>query len=131
VKEIKRVGMRVAANYMVGFPDETEKEIKETIDFAKQNMSYGLDASNFFLVMPLPGTPMFDEVMRNGQLPKDYNIDRMQWTKANMINTSIPPNKLEELRQQAWEDCNLSDHIKNRKNWQINDTNTGEIHSAR
>ncbi len=131
VKEIKRVGMRVAANYMVGFPDETEKEIKETIDFAKQNMSYGLDASNFFLVMPLPGTPMFDEVMRNGQLPKDYNIDRMQWTKANMINTSIPPNKLEELRQQAWEDCNLSDHIKNRKNWQINDTNTGDIHSAR
>ena len=130
VKEIKRVGMRVAANYMVGFPDETEKEIKETIDFAKQNMSYGLDASNFFLVMPLPGTPMFDEVMRNGQLPKDYNIDRMQWTKANMINTSIPPNKLEELRQKAWEDCNLSDHIKNRKNWQISDMNTGEIHNA-
>ena len=130
VKEIKRVGMRVAANYMVGFPDETEKEIKETIDFAKQNMSYGLDASNFFLVMPLPGTPMFDEVMRNGQLPKDYNIDRMQWTKANMINTSIPPDKLEELRQKAWEDCNLSDHIKNRKNWQISDMNTGEIHNA-
>ena len=128
VKEIKRVGMRVAANYMVGFPDETEGEIQETIDFAKQNMSYGLDASNFFLVMPLPGTPMFDEVMRNGQLPKDYNIDRMQWTKANMINTSIPPNKLEELRQKAWEDCNLSEHILNRKSWQISDVNTGEIH---
>ena len=130
VKEIKRVGMRVAANYMVGFPDETEGEIQETIDFAKENMSYGLDASNFFLVMPLPGTPMFDEVMRNGQLPKDYNIDRMQWTKANMINTSIPPDKLEDLRQKAWEDCNLSDHIKNRKKWQVNDMNTGEIHKS-
>jgi len=128
VKEIKRVGMRVAANYMVGFPDETEKEIQQTIDFAKENMTYGLDASNFFLVMPLPGTPMFDEVIRNGQLPKDYNIDRMQWTKANMINTSIPPNRLEELRQKAWEDCNLSDHIKNRKSWQVHDINTGEIH---
>ena len=128
VKEIKRVGMRVAANYMVGFPDETEKEIQQTTDFAKENMTYGLDASNFFLVMPLPGTPMFDEVIRNGQLPKDYNIDRMQWTKANMINTSIPPNRLEQLRQKAWEDCNLSDHIKNRKSWQVHDINTGEIH---
>ena len=128
VKEIKRVGMRVAANYMVGFPDETEKEIKQTVDFAKKNMTYGLDASNFFLVMPLPGTPMFDQVMNNGQLPKDYDIDRMQWTKANMINTSIPPQKLEELRQKAWEDCNLAHHIKNRQKMQITDKNTGEIH---
>ena len=128
VKEIKRVGMRVAANYMVGFPDETEKEIKQTVDFAKKNMTYGLDASNFFLVMPLPGTPMFDQVMNNGQLPKDYDIDKMQWTKANMINTSIPPQKLEELRQKAWEDCNLAHHIKNRQKMQITDKNTGEIH---
>ena len=129
VNEIKRVGMRAAANYMIGFPDETAEEIEETIEFAKKNMSYGLDASNFFLVMPLPGTPMFDEVTLNGQLPKDYNIDRMQWTKANMVNTSISPKKLEEIRQRAWEDCNLAEHIKNRQEWQIDDINTGEIHS--
>mgnify|MGYP003116541824 FL=1 len=129
VKEIKRVGMRVAANYMVGFPDETEKEIYQTIEFAKKNMTYGLDASNFFLVMPLPGTPMFDEVTRNGQLPKEFNIDKMQWTKANMINTSIQPQRLEEIRQKAWEDCNLSDHIKNRQSWQVQDVNTGDIYS--
>ena len=115
---------------MVGFPDETEDEIKQTIDFAKQNMNYGLDASNFFLVMPLPGTPMFDETTRNGQLPKDYNIDRMQWTKANMINTSIPPHRLEEIRQQAWEDCNLKEHTLDRKKWMVSDKNTGEIHQG-
>ena len=108
----------------------TEDEITQTIEFAKENMTYGLDASNFFLVMPLPGTPMFDEVTRNGQLPKNYNIDRMQWTKANMINTSIPPEKLEEIRQKAWEDCNLTEHIKNRQKWQISDVNTGEIHKG-
>ena len=130
VKEIKKVGMRVAANYMIGFPDETEDEIVQTIEFAKKNMTYGLDASNFFMVMPLPGTPMFDEVTRNGQLPKDYNIDRMQWTKANMINTSILPEKLEEIRQKAWEDCNLTEHIKNRQKWQISDANTGEVHKG-
>lgn len=128
VKEIKRVGMRATANYMIGFPDETEKEIEETIAFAKNNMDYGLDATNFFLVMPLPGTPMFDDVIDNGQLLKNYNIDKMQWTKANMINTSIPPKILEEIRQRAWEMCNLSDHIKNRENWVVSDRNTGEIH---
>ena len=130
VKEIKRVGMRAAANYMIGFPDETEEEIEETIKFAKKNMTYGLDASNFFLVMPLPGTPMFDEVIANGQLPKDYNIDKMQWTRANMINTSVPPERLEEIRQKAWEDCNLADFKKNRKGWVVADKNTGEIHKG-
>ena len=79
--------------------------------------------------MPLPGTPMFDEVTRNGQLPKEFNIDKMQWTKANMINTSIQPQRLEEIRQKAWEDCNLSDHIKNRQSWQVQDVNTGDIYS--
>tara|TARA_X000001388_G_scaffold77578_1_gene79169 strand:- start:3531 stop:5102 length:1572 start_codon:yes stop_codon:yes gene_type:complete len=130
VKEIKRVGMRAAANYMIGFPDETEEEINQTIEFAKKNMTYGLDASNFFLVMPLPGTPMFDEVIANGQLPKDYNIDRMQWTRANMINTSVSPERLEEIRQKAWEDCNLADFKDNRKSWVVADKNTGEIHKG-
>ena len=122
--------MRVAANYMIGFPDETEEEINQTIEFAKNNMTYGLDASNFFLVMPLPGTPMFDEVIANGQLPKNYNIDKMQWTRANMINTSVAPKKLEEIRQKAWEDCNLSDFKNNRKTWVVEDKNTGEIHKS-
>ena len=45
--EIKRVGIRVDANYMLGFPDETEEEIYETIRFAEKNVQYGLDASNF------------------------------------------------------------------------------------
>ena len=108
---------------------QTENEIKETIAFAKRNMNYGLDATNFFLVMPLPGTPMFDEVMENGQLRKNYNIDRMQWTKANMINTSVPPEKLEKIRQKAWEECNLDDFKDNRKSWVVEDKNTGEIHN--
>ena len=129
VREIKRAGLRVAANYMIGFPDETESEIYETIDFAERNMQYGLDASNFFLVMPLPGTPMFDWCIDNNRLSKDYNIDKMQWTKANMINTPISPEKMEYIRQEAWIRCNVSDHIENRKRMMlIEDKNTGVIY---
>jgi hypothetical protein len=47
-----------------------------------------------------------------------------------MINTSILPEKLEEIRQKAWEDCNLTEHIKNRQKWQISDANTGEVHKG-
>jgi radical SAM superfamily enzyme YgiQ (UPF0313 family) len=115
VKVIKATGMRVAANYMIGFPDESREEINTTIEFAQRNMDYGLDATNFFLCMPLPGTPMFEHCIANGQLPRDFNIDKMQWTRANMVNTPVPPEELEEIRQHAWELANRPEHKANRR----------------
>ena len=117
VKACKKAGIRVSANYMIGFPDETRKEIDETIEFAKKNVEYGLDESAVFLTMPLPGTPMFDYCIKNNNLPKNYNIDKMQWTRANMINTPVPPDELEYLRQKAWEDLNRPEFKKNRNEW--------------
>ena len=130
VKAIKAAGIRVAANYMIGFPDETREEIMKTIDFAKENMKYGLDASNFFLVMPLPGTPMFDYAIKNGNLPRDFNPDKMHWQKANMVNTIVPPHELEQIRDEAWASINRGNFVDYKKNM-IVDGNTGEIHDLR
>ena len=112
VKAIKKTGMRASANYMIGFPDETREEVTATVDFARKNMEYGLDASNFFIVMPLPGSPMFDEATRNNNLPQDFNPDRMHWQKANMINTIIPPEELEEIQDSAWREINSKKFTK-------------------
>ena len=46
---------------------------------------YGV-ASNFSLVQPVPGTPIFDYCVKERQLPPDYNPDKLQWTKANLKN---------------------------------------------
>ena len=98
-----------------------------TIDFAKECMNNGLDAASFFLVMPLPGTPMFDSAMRDGNLSSDYDPDRMHWQKANMINTIVPPSELEMIRDKAWEEIN--DHrYTDYKKGMIVDKNSGEIH---
>tara|TARA_R110000851_G_scaffold236991_5_gene389744 strand:- start:14689 stop:16218 length:1530 start_codon:yes stop_codon:yes gene_type:complete len=129
VRAIKDSGMRVAANYMIGFPDETREEVMSTIDFARENMKYGLDASNFFLVMPLPGTPMFDYAIRNNNLPRDFNPDKMHWQKANMKNTIIPPEELEEIRNEAWQSINRGNYVNYKKDMVVEDTNTGEIHT--
>ena len=47
-------------------PDETREEIETTINFAKKMYQHGLDASNFSLVMPVPGTPIFDYCTKEG-----------------------------------------------------------------
>jgi radical SAM superfamily enzyme YgiQ (UPF0313 family) len=117
IKTIKKHKMYVGTNYMIGFPDETRKEVEATVKFAKKMQSFGLDHSNFYLVMPVPGTPIFDYCTKNGHLPLNYNPDTFQWTKANLKNTEVRPEELEKIRDGAWELCN-SDEFKNlRKSW--------------
>jgi radical SAM superfamily enzyme YgiQ (UPF0313 family) len=111
IEVCKRYRLRITGNYMLGYPDETRAEIEQTINMARHHMSYGLDAANFFLVMPLPGTPLFDQAIREGYLPADYSPDRMNWTKANMKNTEVPPSELEEIRDRAWAELNSREFV--------------------
>tara|TARA_B100001123_G_scaffold449053_1_gene612704 strand:- start:1636 stop:3183 length:1548 start_codon:yes stop_codon:yes gene_type:complete len=119
IKKIKKYKINVGTNYMIGFPDETRKEIENTISFAKKMKESGLDHSNFYLVMPVPGTPIFDYCTKNGHLPLDYNPDKFQWTKANLTNTEVSPSELEQIRDKAWNECNNEEFKKMRKSWMV------------
>jgi radical SAM superfamily enzyme YgiQ (UPF0313 family) len=111
IRACKEFGLTIAGNYMLGFPDETRDEIEETIDMARRHRAEGLDSANFFLVMPLPGTPLFEMAIEAGHLPRDFEPDRMNWTKANMINTEVPPRELEEIRERAWHELNEPEYV--------------------
>ena len=117
IKTIKKYKLYVGTNYMLGFPDETRKEVEATVNFAKKMQQYGLDHSNFYLVMPVPGTPIFDYCTKNKHLPLDYNPDRFQWTKANLKNTEVGPKELEKIRDNAWEMCNSEEFKNLRRSW--------------
>ena len=119
IRTIKKYKINVGTNYMIGFPDETREEIENTINFAKKMKENGLDHSNFYLVMPVPGTPIFEYCIKNGHLPLDYNPDRFQWTKANLSKTEVPARELEKLRDDAWNTCNHEEFKNMRKSWQV------------
>jgi len=115
IKTFKDNNIKMHANYMIGFPDETKEEIQNTIEFARQNVEWGVTTSGFFIVMPLPGTTIFDYCIEKGHLPKDYDIDRMSWRKANMINIGVKPDELEAIRDRAWEEINSNEWKENRR----------------
>jgi len=73
---------------------------------------------------------MFDDAIRDGKLPKDFDPDRMHWQKANMINTPVPPEELERIRDEAWQSLNRPEFTKYKKGMVV-DKNTGEIHTRR
>jgi radical SAM superfamily enzyme YgiQ (UPF0313 family) len=70
ISVIKRIGIDLTIYLMIGFPSETDKDIKETIKFAKK-----LDAKYYSLsiLAPYPGTEIYDNLIHNGvKLPKEH-----------------------------------------------------------
>ena len=106
IRRLKDRGFWLSANYMIGYPDESREEIEATINLAREHHSLGVDAANIFLVIPLPGTPIFDLAVERGHLPGGFDPDRLTWNKANMVDTLVPAEELEEIRASAWEDLN-------------------------
>lgn len=81
VKETKSLGLDVRGYFLFGFPTETKEEILETIDFAKR---LRLTDATFSLLIPLPGTEIYEMVKDEPQLMKDY------WNKIILSEISFP-----------------------------------------
>ena len=69
-KLTKEIGIRTYAYFMMGWPGETKEEIKQTITLAKE---LNPDFAQFSIVVPFPGSPLYDECMNNGY------IDVIHW----------------------------------------------------
>ncbi len=69
VEMVKKEGLSCTGNFMLAYPGESEKEILESIDFAKE---LDLDVSQFSLTIDSPGSQLFSEALEAGRITKDY-----------------------------------------------------------
>ncbi len=104
-------GIRVSGNYMIGYPDETVREIYETIRSARRHIDQGLEYVLFFNVVPFPGSMLFEMAVREGYLDPDFDPDLMRWTKTIMRNLSMDADTLERVRDMAWFVVNRPEYV--------------------
>jgi len=90
----KREGIIAHANFMVGFPWETEKELYETIRFAKK---LDPDTIQISLVFPHPGSKMYDQGIKNKWFKENTigNWNRFEMSKGPVLKTHIPQDELQ------------------------------------
>jgi anaerobic magnesium-protoporphyrin IX monomethyl ester cyclase len=67
-----KIGMWTAASFIIGFPHETKKEIDKTISVSKW---LGLDLPIFYLLIPQPGTDVYEIFKGQGLLDLDRFLD--------------------------------------------------------
>jgi magnesium-protoporphyrin IX monomethyl ester (oxidative) cyclase len=94
IKKAGRLGIGTAAFFVVGFPDETKEQLKHTLAFAR-----GLDVDNvnFFFATPLPGSELFKECVRKGEIRVNFDYCFLRSGKPHFDMVDLPSEELEEL----------------------------------
>lgn len=77
----KKIGIVTTTSFIIGFPGETEEELKETIKFIRKLNS---DVKLTFFYYPTPNSEMYEELISNGAFtaPKTYR----EWLKFPKLN---------------------------------------------
>jgi radical SAM superfamily enzyme YgiQ (UPF0313 family) len=97
------VGLMTIANVVLGFPGETEQTARETIRFVKE---LNPDDVGFYVATPYPGTPMYEEVKKNGWL-RTTDFDKYDTAGPTFETPSLSMEKLAKLRYKAYQDFYL------------------------
>ena len=92
-------GLITIANTVLGFPGETEQTAWETINFLKK---LNPDDVGFYVATPYPGTPMYDQVKKEGWL-RITDFDKYDTAGATFETPWLSMKKLEEIRYKAYQ----------------------------
>lgn len=121
-RTFESLGLRMSGNYMIGYPDETLEEIRNTLLMARRHIEEGMDYASLFTVVPFPGTELFDMVIGNGQLDPNFDPDHMRWTKSILRGLAVDSETLEQMRQLAWLLINKDSYVSYKRKMLQNET---------
>lgn len=95
----KKVGIKIRASYMLGWINETEKQVRKTLKLIKE---IDADENAVSIVTPYPGTELWKRIVPRLNI-NDVNFERFcYYNKVAWNLSSIPTEKLLELQQEAF-----------------------------
>jgi radical SAM superfamily enzyme YgiQ (UPF0313 family) len=95
----RKAGIRSCATFIIGFPQETEQDMEETFDFAKE---INADYTAFYFLTPYPGTPIYNTAVENNWLdPKIANSEKFthRQVKLPLMAIEHTPVRLAAIRR--------------------------------
>ncbi len=99
VEQVKEFGIDTHAFFIVGFPDETLAQIKNTFNYAR---SLTLDKFYVFIFNPLPGTPLFNKCLEQGLIEDEYQAEENCYLISGFSTEEWTPELLEKMQRRAY-----------------------------
>jgi anaerobic magnesium-protoporphyrin IX monomethyl ester cyclase len=104
VRKAKELGLTVAANYVIGFPQETRQELMRTFTYAEDLIA---DQSIFGIATPYNHTRLTDDAKELGLLPDDFIFDSLMPGTTYWDGPDWTREELEQWRYENWRKCNF------------------------
>ncbi|MFB3889166.1 MAG: radical SAM protein [Candidatus Bathyarchaeia archaeon] len=98
-RDAHEVGLITIANTVLGFPGETEQTAWDTIRFIKE---LNPDDVGFYVATPYPGTPMYDQVVKNGWL-RVTDFDKYDTAGPTFETPWLSMEKIAQIRYKAYQ----------------------------
>jgi anaerobic magnesium-protoporphyrin IX monomethyl ester cyclase len=96
-KTAQKAGLMTIASAVIGFPGETEETAWETINFIN---SLNPDDIGFYVATPYPGTPMYEQVIKNGWL-RVTDFNKYDTATPTFETPYLSMDKIREIRYKA------------------------------
>ena len=114
-KDAKDAGLTVHITMMVGYPWESKSDAMKTFNLAKDLMHKGLvDIHQSTVVMPYPGTPLYEEATREGWL----RFDKTDYEKLAMDQPALKTIEMSPEEVQGICKLNYKIYLDPRYVWQ-------------
>ncbi|MCS6933616.1 MAG: B12-binding domain-containing radical SAM protein [Chitinophagales bacterium] len=90
-----REGMNIKLNIMIGFPEERHKHLWQTIWFLMRAAAYGAHDAVPSIFSPYPGSALFEQLVREGQIRPDTDeyyegiLDTNDYTGTKFYNKHL------------------------------------------
>jgi len=114
-KDAKDAGLTVHITMMVGYPWETKEDAMKTFNLAKDLMHKGLvDIHQSTIVMPYPGTPLYEEAEREGWL----RFEKTDYEKLAMEQPALKTIEMQPEEVQGLCKLNYKIYLNPKYIWQ-------------
>lgn len=101
ISEIRSAGINTIGNYIVGLPMDTQESMKNTLDFALNNLT---EAFNIYPAQALPGSPLYSQARKEGwKLPDRYaGYAFLSYYTQNTRTDKLSAEEILAFRDHAW-----------------------------
>lgn len=84
VDNLNRIGIKTCGFFIIGYPGETEEDIRKTFDYANR---LNLDQRNIYIATPYPGTELYKICLDKKYIQVDNDFYGKLLYKSAIINT--------------------------------------------
>jgi anaerobic magnesium-protoporphyrin IX monomethyl ester cyclase len=126
IAAVKKYGIFVVANFVIGFPGETWDEIRQTLRYAER---CGADYCKIYAAQPLVGTRLFAMAKEmNCLVGSETDVD---WRYGRISTSEFTPKDISILRAYEWDRINFADEQKIGKTASIMGITVDELNQIR